>query len=230
MIPMTFSIVGRCPRTGQLGVAAATAMPAVGKFVSHAMCRTGAVASQAFINPYYGFDGLRLLGQGRDAKSVLDELLKNDPNRQKRQVGIIDRNGIATAWSGNKTARWSGDIVGEDFATQGNRLTGPEVLEATARAFRERSDLGLAERLLVSLEAGEQAGGDLKGEQSATLLVYESEEYPLWDVRVDDAPDPVKELRRLYHVFLEQLLPSIKKLPKRDKPEGQLRDEDQPLG
>jgi uncharacterized Ntn-hydrolase superfamily protein len=211
-------------------VAAVTAMPAVGKLVSHAMSNLGAIATQAATNPYYGIDGLKLLSAGRDAKTALDELISNDPHRQKRQIGIIDANGIVSAWSGNRIPRWGGDIVGEDFAAQGNRLTGGDVVQAIADAFTRHRELDLAKRLLLAIEAGHACGGDRQREQSGTILVYDTEEYPLWDVRVDDAADPVKELHRLFGVFEQQLLPNMKKLPTRKEPAGRLTDEDEGIG
>lgn len=212
---MTFSVVARCERTGQFGVAAATAMAAVGKLASHATAHYGAVATQAVLNPYFGYDGLRLLEQGCDAQQTLDKLIAQDPEPQKRQAGVVDRNGSTAAWTGKETADWSGDLSEQDFSTQGNRLAGPQVLEAVAKVMRETEDQELAERLLLALEAGVAEGGDTKGERSANIFVFHEEEYPLWDIRVDDHDEPLKELRRLFDVFRTELLPQFERMPTR---------------
>ena len=214
---MTFSIVARCPRTGKFGVAAATAMAAVGKLASHATARHGAIATQALLNPYFGYDGLRLLEQGYSAGETLDMLLGQEKEPEKRQVGIVDRNGNTAAWTGRDTLPWSGELAEKDFSTQGNRLARPEVLEAVASVMHETEARELAERLLLALEAGVAAGGDAKGERSANIFVFHKEEYPLWDVRVDDHDEPLKELRRLYNVFREELLPQFERMPTRDE-------------
>lgn len=131
---MTFSIVARCPRTGRFGVAAATGANAVGQLVSHARAHIGAVATQAWTNPYIGYDGLRLLEHGYDAPTSLEMLINNDPNPQIRQAAIIDRWGNTAAWTGNETLDWKGDRQGRNFSTQGNRLAGPQVLDAVVEA------------------------------------------------------------------------------------------------
>lgn len=222
--PMTFSLVAHCPRTQQVGVAAVTALPAVGKLVSHARPGTGAIATQALTNPYYGFDGLKLLGEGRDVQSILEELLENDPHRQKRQVAVLDAQGRTSTWTGSDLPSWAGDIQGQGYSAQGNRLTSPKVVEAIAEAMERHRDLELARRLLLAIEAGHAAGGDRKQERSGTILVYDTEEYPLWDIRADDAEDPVEELHRLFEIFEQQLIPLVRKLPRRGEPEGELTE------
>lgn len=212
---MTFSIVARCPRTDQIGVAACTATLGVGKLVCWANSNAGAIATQAFVNPYYGIDGVRLLGEGYSADQVLQQLLANDPSPHQRQVGIIDREGRTVAWEGSACLNWAGHLQGENFCCQGNRLTGAETLEAMGRAFTDHADKDLAERLLLALDAGEGEGGDRHGSRSANVYVFATEEYPLWDMRVDDAPNPVKEMHRLHKRFAENLVPYIKKLPTR---------------
>lgn len=217
---MTFSIVARCPRSGQFGVAAATAMPAVGKLLSHAAAGVGAVATQAQINPYLGLDGLKLLGAGCSATQVLERLGATDPAMALRQCAVIDRAGRVACWTGDQCLSWSGSITGEQFSVQGNRLDGPHVLEAVATAYRACSERPLVERLIEAIAAGDRQGGDRLGESSAALYVVDTEEYPLWDIRVDHHRDPLAELRRLHRVFAEQVLPHMLKMPTRQNPAG----------
>jgi len=212
---MTFSVVARCARTGKCGVGAATAATAVGKLASHAMARNGAVATQALINPYIGYDGLRLLEHGHSARDTLNLLLANDPHPEQRQVGIVDREGNTAAWTGAENIAWAGDRQGRGFSVQGNRLAGPQVLEAVIDVMHATEDKELAERLLLAIEAGDAEGGDLKGERSSNIFVFDREEYPQWDIRVDDHDEPVRELRRLFHLFQDELLPHMERMPTR---------------
>ncbi|WFS17391.1 DUF1028 domain-containing protein [Pseudomonas sp. 905_Psudmo1] len=217
---MTFSIVARCPRTGQFGVAAATAMPAVGKLLSHAAAGAGAVATQAQVNPYLGLDGLALLRQGLSAWQVLERLKATDPCMELRQCALIDAQGDSLCWTGEKCIPWAGSLAGEQFSVQGNRLVGPQVLDAVAEAFRHAEKRPLIERLIEALAAGDRCGGDRHGESSAVIYVVDQEEYPLWDIRVDHHLDPVAELRRLHKVFAREVLPEILAMPTRDNPAG----------
>ncbi|MDP3364470.1 MAG: DUF1028 domain-containing protein [Pseudomonas sp.] len=217
---MTFSIVARCPRTGQFGVAAATAMPAVGKLLSHAAAGAGAVATQAQVNPYLGLDGLALLRQGLSAKEALERLKGTDPCMELRQCALIDAQGDSLCWTGEKCIPWAGSLAGEQFSVQGNRLVGPQVLDAVAEAFRHAEKRPLIERLIEALAAGDRCGGDRHGESSAVIYVVDQEEYPLWDIRVDHHLDPVAELRRLHKVFAREVLPEILAMPTRDNPAG----------
>jgi uncharacterized Ntn-hydrolase superfamily protein len=217
---MTFSIVARCPRSGQFGVAAATAMPAVGKLLSHAAAGAGAVATQAQVNPYLGLDGLALLRQGLSAKQALERLKDTDPCMELRQCALIDAQGDSLCWTGDKCLPWAGSLSGEQFSVQGNRLVGPQVLDAVAEAFRHAETRPLIERLIEALDAGDRCGGDRHGESSAVIYVVDQEEYPLWDIRVDHHLDPVAELRRLHKVFAREVLPEILAMPTRDNPAG----------
>lgn len=217
---MTFSIVARCPRTGQFGVAAATAMPAVGKLLSHAAAGAGALATQAQVNPYLGLDGLALLRQGLSARQVLERLKTTDPCMELRQCALIDAQGDSLCWTGEKCIPWAGSLAGEQFSVQGNRLVGPQVLDAVAEAFRHAEKRPLIERLIEALAAGDRCGGDRHGESSAVIYVVDQEEYPLWDIRVDHHLDPVAELRRLHKVFAREVLPEILAMPTRDNPAG----------
>lgn len=223
---MTFSLVALCDRTGQVGVGAVTAMLGVGKLVCHARAGVGAVATQATMNPYYGYDGPRMISGGKNARETLDSLVSEDPGRDLRQCGIVDFAGGSAAWTGSRTPGWAGHLEGEGYAAQGNRLVGPETLDAVARAFRETEGMDLVERLLEALEAGEATGADKEGAASSSITVMDKEEYPLWDLRVDRAEDPVAELRRLHEEFEEKLLPIVLSLPTRAHPLGETARED----
>ncbi len=222
---MTFSIIARCPRTGQFGIGAATALPAVGKLLTHAGAGVGAVATQARLNPYIGIDGFRYLTEGASAEAVRDRLAAEDLRREDRQFAVIDGSGATASFTGGDCIPWAGAFEGAGFSVQGNRLAGPEVLEAAAEAFTRRADAALADRLLEALAAGDAQGGDLKGEVSATIHVVDREEYPLWDIRVDEHADPIRELRRLHGIFTEKLLPEILNMPSRRDPAGSAGEE-----
>ncbi|MFN4088598.1 MAG: DUF1028 domain-containing protein [Alphaproteobacteria bacterium] len=217
---MTLSIVAMCPRSGQFGIAAATAMPAVGKLLTHAAAGQGAIATQARINPYLGIDGLDLLRRGLSADAVLARLADGDPRYDLRQVAVVDRRGAAAVWTGPGCPAYSGAVTRDGFAAQGNRLEGPRVLEAMAATFAAAPAHPLARRLVDALAAGITAGGDRKEERSATIYVVEEEAYPLWDIRVDEHSDPVAELVRLHGVFAAQVVPQIRRMPTRAHPAG----------
>lgn len=212
---MTFSVVAYCERTGQIGIAVATAMHASGKLAIHAKANAGAVATQANLNPYLGYDGLRLLARSQSAQATLDRLLARDPDPRIRQVGIVDRGGHTAVWSGEEIFDWAGSRTGHHFAALGNRLVGPEVLDAMTESMTANTGRDLCERLLVALEAGVAAGGDREGERSANIEVMANEEYPLWDIRVDDHDRPVAEVRRLFHLFQDALVPQVLRMPTR---------------
>lgn len=222
---MTFSIVAKCPRSGEFGIAAATAMPAVGKLLTHAAAGVGAVATQARINPYLGIDGLAFLSQGMSADDVLDRLKETDPRFDLRQFAVVDSSGGVAAWTGTGCPDWAGALEADGFSVQGNRIAGRAVLEAAAETFRSLAERPLSERLLDALCAGDACGGDTKGERSATLYVVASEEYPLWDIRVDEHPRPLEELRRLHGVFEQDLLPQIRRMPTRANPAGEFGED-----
>jgi uncharacterized Ntn-hydrolase superfamily protein len=198
----TFSIVAFDPKTGDLGVAVASRVLAVGAVVPYAQAGVGAIATQAFANTTYGPKGLALLRKGLTPEQVLKRLLTEDKDREHRQVGIVDAKGRAIAFTGKKCLPWAGHLVGKGYAVQGNILAGEQVVKAMAQAF-ENTKGELAERLMAALEAGESAGGDARGKQSAALLVvrkgggYGGFDDRYIDLRVDDHPEPVKELRRL---------------------------------
>lgn len=212
---LTFSIVAHCPRTGQVGVAAATAVQAVGKLACHAIANVGAIASQAATNPYLAYDGLRLLEKGISADDALRRVLATDRNAHSRQVGVVDMQGRTAAWTGQEAIPWAGHAAGRHCSVQGNRLAGPEVLERALASMHATESLDLAERLTLSILEGDKAGGDVKGERSINVLVFSTEEYALCDIRIDDHPSPMEELKRLFEVYRAKILPNVLGLPKR---------------
>ena len=218
---MTFSVVARCPRTGQLAVGAVTAEIGVGKLACHALAGVGAIATQATTNPYLAYDGLRLLSAGRSAAEALDEVLQADPGAPVRQCAVLDAAGRVAVHSGERTLTWSGHLVGDGWSAQGNRLVGPQTLEAVAEVLTAQPDLPLVERVLLALEVGERTGADREGALSATVTVVDREEYPLWDLRVDHHEGPVEELRRLHVDLSGRLMPVMRGLPTRADPMGQ---------
>jgi uncharacterized Ntn-hydrolase superfamily protein len=197
---MTFSISARCPRTGMLGVAVASASLGSGAWAPSVKTGVGAIASQAFGNPFFGIDGLRLLDEGLSAQHALSELLPTDPGREYRQLLIVDGQGRTAAFTGSKCLHWAGHHIGEEFVAGGNTLNGEHVVLAMADAFAQSGDQELPERLVRALQAGDAAGGDRRGRQSAGLLVCYDQDYRYYDHRVDDHPDPASELRRLFEL------------------------------
>lgn len=213
---MTFSIVARCPRTGMLGVATSSKALAAGGLVPYCRAGVGAVASQSFVNPYLGIDALQLLDQGLAAQRALERVIEGDAGRDLRQVAIVDRDAHIAAYTGSKCIPWAGHVEGGGFVCIGNILIGEDVVQAMAGAFQAGREEELPERLLLALEAGQDAGGDRRGRQSAGIHIVHTEEYPYCDLRVDDHPDPVPELRRVYEVFLREEVPFIQMMPRRD--------------
>jgi hypothetical protein len=203
---MTWSIVARDPASGAFGVAVATRFFAVGALCVHADGGVGALATQALINPTFGPRGLRLLREGLDAATVVDALVAADPGRGSRQLHLQDARGGIAAHTGADCVPWCGHLVREGFSVAGNMLAGPQVVEATARAYEAGAALPFAQRLIQALEAGEAVGGDKRGKQSAALRIHTTEEYPALDLRVDDHPDPLAELARLEAVSRERFV------------------------
>jgi uncharacterized Ntn-hydrolase superfamily protein len=202
---MTFSLVACDLEARQWGVAVASKFLAVGAVVPWVRGEVGAIATQAHANVAYGPDGLRLLDGRMSAQAVLDWLVAADEGKAQRQLGVVDREGRAATFTGSACMAWAGGRTGLGYAAQGNILAGPEVVEALAATF-EASRGSLAERLLAALEAGDEAGGDRRGRQSAALAVreagggYGGNNDILIDLRVDDHRSPVPELLRLYGV------------------------------
>lgn len=217
---MTWSIIARDNATGQFGIAVATRFFAVGALVPHIASGLGAVATQALVNPYFGIDGVRLLREGRNAHEVLAALLATDDGRESRQVHVMDAKGEVAAHTGGECIDWCGQIAGNGFSVAGNMLAGPAVLDETARAYLASDGLPFPRRLLAAMRAGEAAGGDKRGKQSAALLIHGEEEWPLLDLRVDDHADPLAELERLEGVSRALWVQFRTYLPTRRAPAG----------
>lgn len=198
----TFSIVARDPSNGDLGVAVQSKFLAVGAVVPWVRAEAGAIATQALANIGYGPEGLALLEQGMPAPDVLNQLLAADGERDHRQVGIVDHEGRVAAHTGTACHHWAGHVVGDGFCCQGNLLAGEAVVNQMAETFNSAQG-ELAERLVAALDGGQEAGGDRRGRQSAALYVarkggsYGGFTDRYIDLRVDDHPDPIKELRRI---------------------------------
>lgn len=204
---MTFSIVARDVITGMVGVAVATKHLAVGALVPHAKAGVGAIATQAQTNPLLGIRGLRMLERRVATESIFDEtsadavidlLLDHDEDRHQRQMHLVDHNGHTAAWTGRDCVDWAGHLTYPNFSVAGNMLVCSKTLAAMAESYLGNRDLEFCHRLLLALEAGEAAGGDKRGRQSAALYVMHTEVYPYLDLRVDHHTDPVGELRYLF--------------------------------
>lgn len=217
---MTWSIVARDPATGAFGVAVATKFFAVGALTPHADGGAGALATQALVNPTYGPRGLRLLREGVPAQAAVDILTGTDPGRDFRQLHVQDASGGIAVHTGKECIDWCGHVVGDGFSVAGNMLAGPSVVADTARAFSAAREMPFARRLIAALLAGEAAGGDKRGKQSAALLIHTTEDYPTLSLRVDDHPDPLAELVRLEAVSRERFVHFAACLPTRADPAG----------
>ena len=212
---MTFSIVARDERTGATGVAVASRFFAVGALVPH-VSATCAVASQAWPNPLWGIDGLARMAAGASARDVLAELAARDAGQAARQCHMVGPDGGSAAHTGPDCVDWAGHETGDGFSCAGNMLAGPQVVAAMGGAWRDGSDAAFEDRLLGVLEAGEAAGGDKRGRQSAALVVHKGQDYPWLDIRADDHADPLGELRRLLAVARERFAMIADYLPTRD--------------
>lgn len=205
-IVATFSIVAFDPNNGDLGIAVESKFLAVGSVVPWAKAGVGAIATQSLANTSYGPDGLNLLAEGLSAEEALQKLISKDDKKDLRQVGIVDAKGHSASFTGEKCFAWAGHICGENYSCQGNILVSKETVEAMARTFEQTKD-DLAHRLVEALAAGQEAGGDKRGRQSAALLVvrekggYGGFNDRYIDLRADDHPTPIKELKRLLELY-----------------------------
>lgn len=218
----TFSISGRDARSGLLGVAIATCVPAVGAFCPFVRHGVGAVVTQAWTNPYLAPAILDRLAAKITPEQAIEDALAADPGRDVRQLGVVDAQGRATAYTGAQTDPWQGHRTGTNYSIQGNMLVGENVLAKMEEAFIASAPHDLGERLLAALEAGDGAGGDRRGKQSAALRIGGPEIYPLVDLRVDDHLEPVRELRRIFEIAKITLFPAIAAMPTRDNPAGDM--------
>jgi len=209
--PATFSIVARDPKTKDLGVAVESKFVAVGSVVPWAQSGVGAVATQSYANPAYAPKALALMRRGIAPKDVVKRLVEKDKDAAQRQVGLVDTRGRAAAFTGKECFDWAGHVVGKGYAIQGNILAGEDVIKSMARAY-ESTDGDLPVRLLAALSAGQRAGGDRRGQQSASLLIVREDGgyggfNDRWvDVRVDDHPAPIEELIRIFNIYDVTLL------------------------
>ena len=217
---MTWSIIALDNATGQIGIAVATRFFAVGARVPHIAPGIGGVATQALVNPYYGIDGVRLLREGKSPHEIVETLIAGDSGRESRQLHIMDAQGQIAAHTGRDCVDWCGHLKGENFSIAGNMLAGASVLDETAKAYLANESLPVARRLIAAMRAGEKAGGDQRGKQSAALLIHENEEWSALDLRVDDHADPLAELERLEQVSRERWVHFRKFLPTRQNPSG----------
>lgn len=217
---MTYSIVARDPATGHFGIAVASRFFAVGALVPHIRGQVGAVATQAFVNPTYGPDALRLLEAGAPPAAIASIFNDRDDGHPNRQFHLIDAQGRNAAHTGAACIDYAGHRLAEGVSVAGNMLEGPQVLDDTLRAYQAAMDKPLAERLLIAMQAGEDAGGDKRGKQSACLITYRDQDYAWLDIRADDHADPLTELRRLYAVAQERFLYVAQTMATRENPHG----------
>ncbi len=202
----TFSIVGRDERTGEMAIAVQSHWFSVGSVVSWGEGGVGVVATQSFVNKSFGIRGLELLKQGKSSQEALNELLSDDSGRDYRQVAILDKTGKVATHTGRNCVGWAGHANGENFSVQANMMLNNQVIPAMEKAWKENYALPLAERMVEVLKAAQAVGGDIRGKQSAALLIVSSEntgkpwDDRLIDLRVDDSVDPITELDRLLKV------------------------------
>jgi uncharacterized Ntn-hydrolase superfamily protein len=216
---VTWSILAR-DNEGRLGAAIASRFFAVGALCVHIRRGVGALSTQALMNPLYGPAGIALLAEGKSAADIIEILTAADGGSAQRQLHVLPASGVAAAHTGSGCIDWCGHQIFDDFSVAGNMLAGPQVLEATARAYSDSHALPMAERLLAAMAAGEAAGGDKRGKQAAALRIYGDEDYPELDLRVDDHQAPIVELQRLYRKSLERYQPFISCLAGRHDPVG----------
>jgi uncharacterized Ntn-hydrolase superfamily protein len=218
---MTWSILARDPATGTLGVAVASRFFAVGAICPFVEGRVGALATQALVNPMYAVHAMPRLRAGEAPEAILASLVSPDPGADQRQFHIIDATGRIAQHTGSNCVSWAGHLAAENVSVAGNMLAGEATVRATLEAYLSASG-SMAERLLTAMEAGERAGGDKRGKQSAGLKIACNDPYPDLDIRADDHPDPLSELRRLYKVSLERFAVFRRLLAGNDSAWGEL--------
>jgi uncharacterized Ntn-hydrolase superfamily protein len=217
---MTWSIVAHEPGTGAFAVAVATCAFAVGASCPYVRAGVGAVSTQSITNRYLGPAVLDGLARGLPPAAAIEGALAGDEGKNLRQVHAVDRHGRAAAFTGANCVEWCGDITSTGVSFAGNMLAGPAVLADTYAAYVTHAELPLAERLLIALDAGDAAGGDKRGRQSAALVMVTTEDFPDLSIRVDDHGQPLDELRRLYEVWLRERAPALKDQPSKARPSG----------
>jgi uncharacterized Ntn-hydrolase superfamily protein len=217
---MTWSIVAKDRETGLFGLAIASRFFAVGALCPWAEGGVGAVCTQAMMNPSLGPRGLALLREGLHAPDVRDILIAGDKGRARRQLHLIDAAGRTAAHTGESCTDWCGQLARDGLSVAGNMLAGPEVVAETVAAYEVNVKQPIVERLIAAMKAGEVAGGDKRGKQSAALLIQGEEPYPRLSLRVDDHPDPLAELIRHYEVAKENFIPFSTAFPRPERPYG----------
>ena len=204
----TFSLVGRCARTGMMGISITTSSITVGSRCPYVKPLVGAISTQSLTDPRLGPFALRLMETGYSAARALHELEASDPHIERRQLGLVDGDGNSAARTGALNHEWSGHITNRNYVAMGNGLAGEQVVQAMAKAFEESEPENLEERLMRAVEAGQEAGGEARDsspQHSAALLVYGSLSYPRVDLRVDEHPTPLVELRRILEIYKPQI-------------------------
>ncbi|HBF29199.1 DUF1028 domain-containing protein [Rhizobium sp.] len=219
---MTWSIVARDPMTGYLGIAVSSRFFSVGTLVPHIRGGIGAIATQAFVNPLYGVDGLALLASGTAPDAIINILTDADAGSAQRQFHVIDNQGRNAAFTGNACVDWAGHLMDQNVSVAGNMLAGPDVVAATLEVFQKTEGKPMAERFLQAMQAGQDAGGDKRGKQSAAIVLFRDQDYPWLRLHVDDHADPLSELARLYAVAQERYLHVAETMPTRANPSGML--------
>ncbi len=219
---MTWSIVAKDAKSGRFAVAVTTCAFGVGARVPFGCGGVGAIATQSFVNPFIGVDGLRLLQEGRSAKEALAIVTAGDPGAGLRQAHMIDRDGKTAVFTGKDCVDWCGSKAAKLVSVAGNMLSGPAVVADTLACYLDNAALDFDDRLITALEAGERAGGDKRGRQSAAIRIWGEESFPMIDIRVDDHPDPLIELRRLWRVAHQRYVPFQAAGPSRLLPGGVL--------
>lgn len=215
---MTFSIVARCKKTGMLGMAVSTARPAVGGLAVYVKARVGAIATQAAVNPYFGINGLDYLEQGLSAEEVMEKVKSEDPEFERRQLAIVDNEGRTAGYTGTDTVTFADHYFGDEFVIAGNMLVGEEVIKTMVETYENSEIDYLPLKLLATIKAGQAAGGDKRGRQSAALKVVDTQSYPIVDIRSDEnQEDPVADLERVYKAAEINLFPYIDHLPVYDQ-------------
>ena len=217
---MTWSIIAHDVKTGMVGLAVSTCAFAVGARVPSIETGVGVVASQSFVNPFYGPQTLALLKQGASAQEAVDAITRADEGRSQRQVHIMDNQFRFAAFTGDGCVDWCGHLIRETYSVAGNMLAGPQVIETTADFYAAHPELPFAQRLLSALKAGEDAGGDKRGKQSAALLIHDQEDYAYLDIRVDDHADPLAELMRVEEKSRGRYMHYRKFMPSKASPFG----------
>jgi uncharacterized Ntn-hydrolase superfamily protein len=217
---MTWSILAHDPNTGAFGVTVATCAFAVGASCPYLRAGVGAVSTQSFTNRYLGPAILDALQRGLSPEAAIESALAGDMHRAYRQVHAIDRHGRSAAWTGESCVIWAGSASAPGYSVAGNMLTAAEVVGTTLATLEDAPDLPLPERMMRAMEAGQAAGGDRRGRQSAAMKVTTTEDFPDLDLRVDDHADPLAELRRLAGIWRRERAPSLATAPRRADPSG----------